>query len=84
VIEKATDALKSHYVLEFLNLKEDHTYSESVLESAIIDKLEHFMMELGKVSYSRAGSAGLRSKGTAFTLTWCFTTGCCSVSCFSI
>lgn len=48
VIEKAADALKSHYVLEFLGLKEDTKYSESDLETAIINKLEHFMLELGK------------------------------------
>jgi predicted nuclease of restriction endonuclease-like (RecB) superfamily len=48
LIEKPTDALKSHYVLEFLNLKEDSRYSENDLEAAIIDKLEHFMLELGK------------------------------------
>ncbi len=48
VIEKPTDALKSHYVLEFLDLKEDNRYSESMLETAIINKLEHFMLELGK------------------------------------
>ena len=40
--------LKSHYVLEFLDLKEDNRYSESDLETEIINKLEHFMMELGK------------------------------------
>lgn len=48
LIEKPADALKSHYVLEFLGLKEDSQYSESDLEKAIIDKLEHFMRELGK------------------------------------
>lgn len=48
VIQQPVDALKSHYVLEFLNLKEDHRYSETELETAIIDKLEHFMLELGK------------------------------------
>jgi predicted nuclease of restriction endonuclease-like (RecB) superfamily len=48
VIEKPTDALKSHYVLEFLDLKEDNRYTESELETAIINKLEHFMLELGK------------------------------------
>lgn len=47
-IERPTDALKSHYVLEFLDLKEDKQYSENDLETAIIDKLEHFMLELGK------------------------------------
>lgn len=48
VIEKPVDALKSHYVLEFLDLKEESRYSETELETAIIDKLEHFMLELGK------------------------------------
>ncbi|WP_294246248.1 PDDEXK nuclease domain-containing protein [uncultured Chryseobacterium sp.] len=48
IIEKSTDVLKSHYVLEFLDLKEDNHYSESDLETEIINKLEHFMLELGK------------------------------------
>jgi predicted nuclease of restriction endonuclease-like (RecB) superfamily len=43
-----TDALKNPYVLEFLGLKEDASYSENELEAAIIDKLEHFLLELGK------------------------------------
>lgn len=47
-IARPTDILKSHYVLEFLDLKEDNRYSESDLETAIINKLEHFMLELGK------------------------------------
>jgi len=48
ILEKPTDVLKSHYVLEFLGLKEDSGYSENDLETAIIDKLAHFMSELGK------------------------------------
>ncbi len=48
IIEKPTDTLKNHVVLEFLDLKEDSSYTESDLENAIINKLEHFMMELGK------------------------------------
>ena len=48
IIEAATDVLKSHYVLEFLNLVEHSNYTESELETAIINKLEHFMLELGK------------------------------------
>lgn len=47
-IEKPTDILKDPYILEFLDLTEQHKYSESDLETAIIDKLEHFLMELGK------------------------------------
>jgi len=48
MIEKPTDILKDPYILEFLNLPEEHQYSESELETAIIDKLEHFLLELGK------------------------------------
>lgn len=48
IIEKPTDILKDPYILEFLNLPEKHQYSESDLEAAIIDKLEHFLLELGK------------------------------------
>lgn len=42
------DVLKEPYVLEFLGLDERAAYSETDLESAIIDKLEKFLRELGK------------------------------------
>lgn len=48
VIQKPTDSLKDHLVLEFLDLEEKSNYTERELESAIIDKLEHFMLEMGK------------------------------------
>jgi predicted nuclease of restriction endonuclease-like (RecB) superfamily len=48
IIENASDALKHHTVLEFLDLREDERYTESDLENAIINKIEHFMLELGK------------------------------------
>ena len=48
IIEKPDDLLKEPYVLEFLGLDENTKYSETDLESAIIDKLEHFLLELGK------------------------------------
>lgn len=48
VIERPEDALKEPYVLEFLGLDEKAGYSESDLESAIIDHLERFLLELGK------------------------------------
>ncbi len=40
--------LKDPYVLEFLGLEEKPAYSETDLESAIIGKLQHFLLELGK------------------------------------
>jgi predicted nuclease of restriction endonuclease-like (RecB) superfamily len=48
IITKPHDLLKEPYVLEFLGLDEKSKYSESDLESAIIDKLERFLLELGK------------------------------------
>lgn len=48
LIGSADDIIKNPYILEFLNLKEYTAYSEHELESAIIDKLEHFLLELGK------------------------------------
>ncbi|HNZ54656.1 MAG TPA: PDDEXK nuclease domain-containing protein, partial [bacterium] len=48
VIEKPADILKDPYILEFLNLPEHYQYSESELEKEIIDKLENFLLELGK------------------------------------
>ena len=47
VIEKPRDAIKDPYILEFLGLPEQSKYSESELEQKLIDKLEHFLLELG-------------------------------------
>lgn len=47
VIEQPKDAIKDPYILEFLGLPEHHYYSESDLEQHLIDKLEHFLLELG-------------------------------------
>ncbi len=47
-LEKPEDAVKDPYVLEFLGLPEDKKYSETELEQKLIDKLEHFLLELGK------------------------------------
>ncbi|WP_319521800.1 PDDEXK nuclease domain-containing protein [uncultured Desulfosarcina sp.] len=48
LLTRTEDLLKEPYVLEFLGLDEKAKYSESDLESAIIDKLETFLLELGK------------------------------------
>lgn len=48
VMQVPADAIKDPLVLEFLGLKEEAEYSESDLEKAIIDKLEHFLLEMGK------------------------------------
>jgi len=48
VITQPHEAIKDPYVLEFLGLQEAASYSESELEQALIDKIEHFLLELGK------------------------------------
>ena len=48
ILEKPEDVVKDPYVLEFLGLEEKSDYSENELETAIINNLEKFIMELGK------------------------------------
>ena len=48
ILNAPKDAIKDPYILEFLGLEEQERYSESDLEKAIIDKIEHFLLELGK------------------------------------
>ena len=48
MVEKASDLIKDPLVLEFLDLEEKPVYSESELETAIIDRLQQFLLELGK------------------------------------
>lgn len=40
--------IKDPYMLEFLNLEENIKIHETELEQALIDKLQHFLLELGK------------------------------------
>lgn len=47
-IEKPDDIVKDPYIFEFLGLQEESSYSETDLETAIINKVEHFLLELGK------------------------------------
>ena len=47
-IEKPSDIIKNPITLEFLGLKPDSVYSETKLESAIISKMQQFLLELGK------------------------------------
>lgn len=42
------DFIKDPYVLEFLGIPDAHKFREAALEQAIIDKLQTFMLELGK------------------------------------
>jgi predicted nuclease of restriction endonuclease-like (RecB) superfamily len=45
---EAKDIVKDPYVLDFLNLKDSKKFREEQLESGLIEKLQEFMLELGK------------------------------------
>ncbi len=47
-VQEPADVIKDPFVLEFLDLPESHTWLERDLEQAIIDRLEDFLLELGK------------------------------------
>tara|TARA_Y100001001_G_scaffold164056_1_gene194931 strand:+ start:522 stop:1616 length:1095 start_codon:yes stop_codon:yes gene_type:complete len=47
-IEIPGDAIKEPMILEFLGLPENHRLVESKLEEALINNLQHFLLELGK------------------------------------
>ncbi|MDD2640760.1 MAG: PDDEXK nuclease domain-containing protein [Arcobacteraceae bacterium] len=48
IVQSVDDMIKDPYILEFVGLPELSSYSESDLEQKLIDKLEHFLLELGK------------------------------------
>ncbi len=47
-IKKPVDTIKDPYVLDFLGLPDLEKLHESTIESAIIDNLQEFLLELGK------------------------------------
>jgi predicted nuclease of restriction endonuclease-like (RecB) superfamily len=48
IVEKPEDVIKDPLILEFLGLDDKPKYTETDLETAIINKIEDFMMDLGK------------------------------------
>ncbi|MFZ2889318.1 PDDEXK nuclease domain-containing protein [Sulfuricurvum sp.] len=47
-VEQPEDLIKDSFVLEFLNIPEQHHYLESDLEEKLISNLQQFLLELGK------------------------------------
>ncbi len=47
-IHDPSDLVKDPYVLEFTGLRQDEHFREKDLETALIDKLQQFLLELGK------------------------------------
>lgn len=54
-IETIEDTIKDPYILEFTGFKELATYSENDLETALLDKIQHFLQELG-TGFCRIGA----------------------------
>jgi predicted nuclease of restriction endonuclease-like (RecB) superfamily len=48
LVTKPEDLIKDPYILEFLSLNKDMRYLEKDLEQGLIDKLQQFLLELGK------------------------------------
>jgi predicted nuclease of restriction endonuclease-like (RecB) superfamily len=48
IVNNYSDIIKDPYILEFLDLPQYPQYSEHEFEKAIIDNIEHFLLELGK------------------------------------
>ncbi|NIA10381.1 MAG: DUF1016 family protein, partial [Nitrospiraceae bacterium] len=48
VVERPEDIIKNPYILEFTGLEEHTSYNEHDLETALIDRIEQFLLELGK------------------------------------
>ena len=48
IIKQPKDLIKDPYILEFLGLEDKPEYSETEFETAIINKIENFILELGK------------------------------------
>lgn len=48
IIKTSKDLIKDPFVLEFLDIKENTNYLESVLEKNILEHLKEFLLELGK------------------------------------
>lgn len=79
IVESSADVIKNPYVLEFLGLKEETVYSESSLESGIIDHLQDFLLELGK-GFSFVGrQVRFSFDEQHFKVDLFFTIACCNV-----
>lgn len=48
IVRTAQDLIKDPYVLEFLDVKENQNFLEKGLEQSLIDRLQEFLLELGK------------------------------------
>lgn len=48
IVKTETDFVKNPHIFEFMDFPENHKYTETDIENAIITNLQHFLLELGK------------------------------------
>jgi predicted nuclease of restriction endonuclease-like (RecB) superfamily len=69
--------IKNPYILEFLDLKEKKDYLEVDLETSLLNKLQDFLLELGKGFSFVARQQRLTTEaGKTIILIWCFIITC--------
>lgn len=81
LISKPSDTIKEPYVLDFTGFEENDKYKEADFESAIINKLEHFLTELGKGFCLLADNKELQLKMSISMLIWFSIIDCFNVLC---
>lgn len=81
LVVKPADILKEPLVLEFLGLNEQTHYSESDVETAIINQIERFLLDLGKGFLLEARQKRFSFDGDHFLLTLSSSTACCAAMC---
>ena len=74
LLDTATTNVRDPYVLEFLGLPERQAYSESDLESALVDHLQEFLLELGGDFAFWDGNTASRWEDAIISLTFCSST----------
>jgi hypothetical protein len=65
-VRRAEDPVKDPYVLEFVGLPESSRWRESELESALTDRLQQFLLELGRDLFFVARQRRLTIEGDHF------------------
>ena len=65
---QAEDLIKDPYILEFTGLPEKHVFKESELETALIDRLQSFLLELGRDLHLVARQKRITLEGDHFSI----------------
>ena len=81
IMQKPDDIIKNPVVLEFCGLKPDESYTETKLETALISKIQQFLMEMGKGFCLRRDKNDSLSMRTITMLIWYSITEYCNAMC---